>query len=143
MIPEVDFKCQTKDKENLAESRLSFPSGHSSTAFYSAIFLIIYLNQAWNRRSCSVILHIVQVFVFACAFYVAMTRITDNKHHVTDVFAGAGLGTIIAFKTGYHLNRFYKKNEIKVKQNSKQYKNGHTEMFVDDEESVLDNTKIV
>lgn len=119
LIPEIDFTCTANDKENIAESRLSFPSGHSSTAFYTAVFLIIYLNQAWKSRSCSVILHIVQVFVFASAAYVAMTRITDNKHHVTDVLAGASLGTIIAFKTGYHLNEYYKKKETCFKQNSK------------------------
>lgn len=119
LIPDIDFMCTAQDKSEVEESRLSFPSGHSSTSFYTAVFLICYLNHMWKRRSCSLILHIVQVFIFSCAFFVAMTRITDNKHHVTDVFAGSGIGALVGLLTSYYSMQFYKRSEYMIKHNSK------------------------
>ncbi|CAF4279531.1 unnamed protein product, partial [Rotaria sordida] len=33
---------------------------------------------------------------FAVASYIGITRITDNRHHPTDVLSGAILGTVMA-----------------------------------------------
>lgn len=119
LIPGVDFECTNADKADIQESQLSFPSGHSSTSFYTAIFLVCYLNQMWKRRSCNLLLHIVQVFILCVAFVVVMTRVTDNKHHVTDVIAGSSVGTIVALITFYYLYRFYKVSEISIRNRTK------------------------
>jgi membrane-associated phospholipid phosphatase len=64
-------------------------------------------------------LHIIQVFILCSAFVVVMTRVVDNKHHVTDVIAGSSLGIVIALITFYYLNRFYRVSEINIKNRSK------------------------
>lgn len=119
LIPGVDFECTAANKAEIQESQLSFPSGHSSTSFYTAVFLVFYLNQMWKRRSCNLLLHIVQVCILCAAFFVVMTRVTDNKHHVTDVIAGSSVGIVVALITIYYLLRFYKVSEISIRNRTK------------------------
>ena len=108
IIPHVNFKCLNKDNLQLQDSRESFPSGHASTIFYSVIFLILFLNKLFNQRLYGICLLIIECSLFSLAFFISLTRIIDNKHHPTDVCAGALLGTIIGLITFYHLNEFYK-----------------------------------
>ena len=46
----------------------------------------------------SVVQAFIQVVALTAAFYVGLTRITDNKHHWTDVLAGF----VIAFLVGIY-----------------------------------------
>ena len=39
----TSFTCLGTDEEKSHDARLSFPSGHSSAAFYSMLFTIMYL----------------------------------------------------------------------------------------------------
>src|SRR6185503_8960210 len=60
-------------------SRVSFPSGHASNAFAAA----------------SVIAHHypdLRFPAYAVASYIAVSRLAANKHHLSDVVAGSGLG---------------------------------------------------
>jgi phosphatidate phosphatase len=43
------------------------------------------------------------------AFFTGLSRVSDNKHHPTDVLAGALLGTVVAVFTFHYLNRFYRR----------------------------------
>jgi phosphatidate phosphatase len=113
--PEIDFFCTTGDKSDIEDSRLSFPSGHSSLSFYSMIFVILFINQTWNCRTFGLMPRIVQFFLFSVAFYTSLTRITDNKHHATDVIAGALLGIVVAIVTFFCLTDFLKKRNYKVR----------------------------
>ena len=84
----------------------AFPSGHTSTSFASAEFL----NQEYKDIS---------PFIGYAGYAVALTtgvfRLYNNRHWVTDVVAGAGVG-IASTKLGYllypHLKRaLFGKNE--------------------------------
>jgi phosphatidate phosphatase len=119
--PEIDFECNSPNKSEIDESRLSFPSGHSSTVFYTAIFLILFINKTWNKRSIGFIPQFVQFVLFAFAFFTALSRVVDHKHHPTDVLAGSVLGIVVAVFTYYYLNQFYKKHNFKSKYNSNQF----------------------
>ena len=44
-----------------------------------------------------------QVVTLVYAVVVSISRVTDNKHHPTDVLAGAGLGLTIAALALYRL----------------------------------------
>ncbi|NOZ74101.1 MAG: phosphatase PAP2 family protein [FCB group bacterium] len=66
----------------------SFPSGHTSNAFTVASIA----QQLYGRR--------VGVVAYGAATLVAVSRIHDNKHYLSDVIAGAGLGTIIGRSFG-------------------------------------------
>ena len=112
IIPDEDFKCLGIPK-HIDESRLSFPSGHSSLSFYSMTFLIIFINQTWNCRSMGLLPRIFQVLLFSLAFYVGLSRIVDNKHHPTDVIGGALIGILIAIITSFYLIRYLKRTNYK------------------------------
>ena len=65
--------------------QFAFPSGHTTTAF--VFFALIALH--WRRPA-------IQVFAAFCAIAVAVSRVYLMAHWVTDVMAGAVLGTVIA-----------------------------------------------
>ncbi len=62
---------------------MSFPSGHSASAFATATVLQRYYG--WK----------VGVPAYALGSYVALARMSWNKHHATDVVMGAGFGIAV------------------------------------------------
>ena len=86
----------------------SFPSGHSSVAFAVAtVFATEYNDKP-----------VVSVAAYSVASLISISRITENKHWVTDVFSGAVLGYLngkFAVKN-YHL--FQKNNSSERNKNS-------------------------
>lgn len=65
-----------------ASNRLSFPSGHTSTAFAWAT--VAESHYGWK----------VGVPSYAAAAAIGLSRITTNKHHLSDVLAGATIGYV-------------------------------------------------
>lgn len=118
LIPEVDFQCNNPDKADISESRLSFPSGHSSQIFFTGIFLILYINRAWNKRTLGLIPQFVQFMIFAFSFFTAISRVMNNKHHPTDVAAGTAIGVLMAIFSYYYLVVFYRRYNFKSRYNS-------------------------
>ena len=60
----------------------SFPSGHASVTFATATVVYRHLGYKWA----------VPTYLFAS--YVAMSRLHDNRHFVSDVVFGASVGVI-------------------------------------------------
>jgi len=97
----TSYTCLGRDQEKVHDSRLSFPSGHSSASFYSMVFTVMYLQvrlSSYTTRSFTIIN---QVLLLLYAWYCALTRISDYKHHPTDVLSGALLGIAMAALTFY------------------------------------------
>jgi membrane-associated phospholipid phosphatase len=67
-----------------AESGLSFPSGHTALAFASATCLAATFPR-WA------------MLFFLVAVAVGVERVLENAHYVSDVVAGAGVGTLCAW----------------------------------------------
>ena len=78
--------------------QFAFPSGHTTTAF--VFFALIALH--WRRPA-------IQVFAAFCAIAVAVSRVYLMAHWVTDVMAGAVLGTVIALVVHSVSQRLQKK----------------------------------
>ena len=93
-------EIQCENTNLMKEARLSFVSGHTSTSFYSATFLASFMHKNLNHKASLPL----QLGIFILAFWISITRITDYKHHVQDIFFGALLGTIIAWFTKYKHN---------------------------------------
>ncbi len=79
----------------------SFVSGHSSTAFAIATYwaLVIGGRMVWGKRADSnsmAIGALAQAGLLAAAFWVASTRVADNRHHIEDVVVGSVLGFVVA-----------------------------------------------
>ncbi|KAK4475658.1 hypothetical protein MN116_000635 [Schistosoma mekongi] len=96
-----DITCSADKSTGL---RKSFPSGHTSIAIYSAIFLCLYIQLRFSRyriypgiRTCF------QVTYIALGLTVGYSRILDNKHHWSDVLGGGLLGFLLALSTLYYL----------------------------------------
>jgi membrane-associated phospholipid phosphatase len=71
---------------------LSFPSGHTATAFTNASVLFYEYKDAniWYASS---------GYLFAAA--TGFLRIANNKHYTSDVLAGAGIGTAVGLAVSY------------------------------------------
>jgi membrane-associated phospholipid phosphatase len=77
------------------EPNLSFPSGHTCLAFATAATLGICIPR-WRY-----------VF-FALAAVVGAERVAENAHYLTDVIAGAGVGTFSAYLAYWMATRVFR-----------------------------------
>lgn len=82
----------------------SFPSGHTSTAFMAATWL--HKEYGITRSP------LYSVFGYATATSIAISRVMNNKHWLSDVITGAGVG-VLSSEMGYYLgDLIYGKNGI-------------------------------
>ncbi len=84
------------DAADIEEARLSFPSGHSSFAAYTMLFLIIYLEARLVALYLRYAKVLVQAGLFIVAFYTSLSRVADYAHRGSDVIGGAVLGAGVA-----------------------------------------------
>jgi len=84
------------------ESRQSFPSGHSSSAFATFGFVTLYAlgvlrnlrPPAWIPPLC---LHLVSLLPLMLAGFISISRTVDYRHNYSDILAGAVLGLVVAY----------------------------------------------
>ncbi len=81
-----------KEARFAGDARLSFPSGHSSMSFAAAATLAVMLEY---RHGDSLGTYLGSGLGFAAATTVAALRVIAGKHFLSDVLAGAALGTAI------------------------------------------------
>jgi membrane-associated phospholipid phosphatase len=84
----------------------SFPSGHTTAAFAAAtVFAMEYKDRP-----------LVAVISYSFASMIGLSRITENKHWLTDVFTGAALGYITGMQVVNNYHRYATiKNQKKKK----------------------------
>jgi len=93
---------------NGSNENSSFPSGHSTVAFgVATVFATEYRDNP-----------VVPVIAYSAASLISISRITENKHWITDVFSGAALGYFSGklVVKNYHL--FQKNSSSEKKKNS-------------------------
>jgi phosphatidate phosphatase len=78
-----EFSCTNDDssKRKLKEMRLSFPSGHSSFSMYTMVFAALYLHCRMEWNGSKLAKHFLQFFFISLAWFTALSRISDYKHH--------------------------------------------------------------
>uniref|UniRef100_A0A803TA55 Phosphatidic acid phosphatase type 2/haloperoxidase domain-containing protein n=1 Tax=Anolis carolinensis TaxID=28377 RepID=A0A803TA55_ANOCA len=81
---------------NVTESRLSFYSGHSSFGMYCMMFLALYVQARLVGRWARLVRPTVQFFLVSFAVFVGYSRVSDYKHHYTDVLIGLIQGALVA-----------------------------------------------
>ena len=86
------MKFSYKELRPDGTDELSFPSGHTATAFTNASVLFYEYKEAniWYASS---------GYLFAAA--TGFLRIANNKHYTSDVLAGAGIGTAVGLAVSY------------------------------------------
>lgn len=81
------------EPEKIEEARKSFYSGHSTVTMYCAFWTVLYL-QARLKPALrnNVVVAILQTLIMTGGLYICCTRISDNKHHWSDVLVGIVVG---------------------------------------------------
>ncbi|KAJ8277257.1 hypothetical protein GJAV_G00073180 [Gymnothorax javanicus] len=92
----------------VAESRLSFYSGHSSFGMYCMLFLALYVQARLVAKWARLLRPTIQFFLVAFAVYVGYTRVSDYKHHWSDVLVGLLQGALIAILNVRYVSDFFK-----------------------------------
>ncbi|XP_071439605.1 putative phosphatidate phosphatase [Hetaerina americana] len=110
-----DFTCLGGNPKLLKEVRLSFPSGHSSFSSYTMTYLAIYLQARLTTRNSKLFRHILQYICLAMAFSCAMSRISDYKHHWSDVLAGSFLGITVAVLNALFVSDLFERRSHECK----------------------------
>ncbi|XP_062280263.1 phospholipid phosphatase 2b [Scomber scombrus] len=95
--------------EAVTESRLSFYSGHSSFGMYCMLFLALYVQARLVAKWARLLRPTIQFFLVAFAVYVGYTRVSDYKHHWSDVLVGLLQGALIAVLNVRFVSDFFKK----------------------------------
>ena len=84
------IKYTTRRERPDGSGKNSFPSGHAADTFAFATALERHLNWKWS----------VPAYIFSS--YVAISRVPDNRHWLSDTIFGAGVGIICGRTTTRH-----------------------------------------
>uniref|UniRef100_A0A8C1GY23 Phospholipid phosphatase 1 n=1 Tax=Cyprinus carpio TaxID=7962 RepID=A0A8C1GY23_CYPCA len=103
-----DFIC-TGDPDMVNEGRLSFYSGHASFSMYCMLFLALYLQARMQAEWARLLRPMLQFFLIAASIYTGLSRVSDYKHHWSDVLTGLIQGAIVALLVVFCVSGFFKK----------------------------------
>lgn len=102
-----DFTCNGERPNKFTDSRLSFPSGHSSLSFYCMVYLALYLQARVKTSKYGMARSLAQFVVILMAVFCALSRVSDYKHHWSDVLAGTILGITTATITALYVSELF------------------------------------
>ncbi|KAM3956694.1 putative phosphatidate phosphatase [Aphomia sociella] len=91
-IQSHEYHCTGDQKELFKDMRMSFLSGHSSWAAYTMVYLALYLEKRMVWRGTRVLRHTLQFSAIMLSWFTALSRVSDYKHHWSDVLAGYFMG---------------------------------------------------
>jgi hypothetical protein len=97
-----------KPAAGAGKTNSSFPSGHTTVAFSAAtVYAMEYSKSA-----------IVPIIAYSAATLIGVSRITENKHWLTDVVAGAVLGMLTGRQVVNNYHRYAKLKSPKTQGNT-------------------------
>uniref|UniRef100_T1J1X0 Phosphatidic acid phosphatase type 2/haloperoxidase domain-containing protein n=1 Tax=Strigamia maritima TaxID=126957 RepID=T1J1X0_STRMM len=99
------------DLSMIREARLSFPSGHSSFSAFTMVYLALYLQSRWTWTEFKLVKPLLQFGALMMAMACGLSRISDYKHHWSDVLAGFLQGTLVALIIVFFVSDLFKPNE--------------------------------
>ncbi|KAG7322880.1 hypothetical protein KOW79_014226 [Hemibagrus wyckioides] len=102
------FSC-SGDPKMVNEARLSFYSGHSSFSMYCMLFLALYLQARMKDEWARLLRPTIQFFLIAASVYTGLSRVSDYKHHWSDVLTGLIQGAVMALLVVFFVSDFFKK----------------------------------
>ncbi|XP_064605932.1 phospholipid phosphatase 1-like [Liolophura sinensis] len=104
-----DYTCLQTDEEIVRNAKLSFPSGHSSLSIYTMVYFSMYIQIAMPRLPSRLIRPLLQLALILMAYYTCLSRISDYKHHWSDVLGGGILGLITSFVVVFFMSEMFKR----------------------------------
>ncbi|KAI3375216.1 hypothetical protein L3Q82_021722, partial [Scortum barcoo] len=92
----IDYQCQGPESK-VQEARKSFFSGHASFSMYTMLYLVFYLQSRFTWHGARLLRPLTQFTLIMMSFYTGLSRVSDHKHHPTDVLAGFIQGALVAY----------------------------------------------
>ncbi|XP_061894425.1 phospholipid phosphatase 3-like [Entelurus aequoreus] len=103
----TEYTCSGKDSD-VQEARKSFFSGHASFSMYAMLYLALYLQSRFTWRGARLLRPLLQFTLLMMAFYTGLSRVSDHKHHPTDVLAGFVQGALVACCIVFYVSDLFK-----------------------------------
>ncbi|XP_015255904.1 phospholipid phosphatase 3-like [Cyprinodon tularosa] len=100
--------CLNSDPHLVEEARKSFFSGHASFAMYTMLYLAFYLQARLTWRGARLLRPMLQFLLVLLAVYTGLTRISEYRHHPTDVLAGYIQGALTAYWVAIYISPMFK-----------------------------------
>ncbi|XP_062975152.1 phospholipid phosphatase 3-like [Elgaria multicarinata webbii] len=101
-----DYVC-TGSTSAEREARKSFYSGHASFAMYTMMYLVFYLQARFTWQGARTLRPLVQFVLLMLAIYTGLTRISDYRHHPSDVVVGLLQGAFVAYWVAFNVSSMF------------------------------------
>lgn len=110
-----DSRVCTGSLSNIKYGSTSFPSGHSSLSWSSTVFVFLYLFEVSDVIS-SLSISLIQAGLISVSLFMALSRVRDNVHHLSDILAGGIFGSVTSAFFYYYYQTLDRKKEKKESQ---------------------------
>lgn len=110
-----NYICQG-NAQKVREGRLSFYSGHSSFSMYCMLFVALYLQARMKGDWARLLRPTLQFGLVAVSIYVGLSRVSDYKHHWSDVLTGLIQGALAAILVVVYVSDFFKERNSPFKE---------------------------
>ncbi|XP_008327658.1 phosphatidic acid phosphatase type 2D [Cynoglossus semilaevis] len=100
--------CRQPKHKMVEEARKSFFSGHASFAMYTMLYLAFYLQARLSWRGARLLRPLIQFLLVMIAVYTGLSRISDYRHHPTDVLTGFIQGGLTAYWVAFYISSMFK-----------------------------------
>ncbi|XP_076000293.1 phosphatidic acid phosphatase type 2D [Genypterus blacodes] len=100
--------CRPSNHKMEEEARKSFFSGHASFAMYTMLYLAFYLQARLSWRGARLLRPLLQFLLVMIAIYTGLSRISDYRHHPSDVLTGFIQGGLTAYWVAFYISSMFK-----------------------------------
>lgn len=107
----TDYRCTGEDLDRIKDSRLSFPSGHASFSAYAMLYLALYLQARMTWSGSYMLRPLLQIGALLLSWLTGLSRVSDYKHHWSDVLSGFLIGSITAALTARYVAMLFQKKK--------------------------------
>ncbi|XP_050682690.1 putative phosphatidate phosphatase [Leptidea sinapis] len=91
-----EYVCQGTRLDRFKDMHMSFISGHSSWSTFTMVYLALYLEKRMSWSGTRVVRHTLQFIAVMLSWFTMLSRVSDFKHHWSDVLAGHLMGLAFA-----------------------------------------------
>nr|XP_033772584.1 phospholipid phosphatase 3 [Geotrypetes seraphini] len=102
-----DYECRGLASK-VMEARKSFFSGHASFSMYTMLYLVFYLQARFTWRGARLLRPLIQFTLLMMALYTGLSRVSDHKHHPSDVVAGFAQGALVAYCIVFYVSDIFR-----------------------------------
>lgn len=114
-FPSGNFTRKILNLNSLIRKNFALPStGHASITMYTSIFLVWYLQCRIPKLQTLFFIPLLQSLLMMWTCLCCISRITDLRHHTSDIIGGALLGAVFSIYSCYNLSNSFSDDRSKV-----------------------------